>query len=356
MKVSLMLPLMLGAVLVSQRTPPSSTIPAQGAVAELEDKASKSHMVQGTPSDATKGKKTTLDDLSTTMANLERQVLVVQDDATKHFLQEQIDSVKRQQAARAALTPRIAQGFRAQLSDFPFQVSIQLAAVAKPRTAHFCGGVLIAPTWVLSGAHCFAETPFNPQLLKQDVKIFAGSADLTKPRTRFTVKQLIRHPDYNPKTQDNDIAILELDNPVPNQTPVQPLLDTNSALIAAGQKAIVIGWGDTYAGSGHGSDQLLFALIEVVDTHTCNGEDSYNGAITPNMICAGTGKGDACQGDSGGPMVVSMPDSSYRLAGIISWGKGCNIPQYPGVYTRVPSYVPWIHDVTKLELVPGHQP
>jgi len=47
------------------------------------------------------------------------------------------------------------------------------------------------------------------------------------------------------------------------------------------------------------------------------------------------------QGDSGGPM-VSKKDSLWIQSGIVSFGKGCALPKYPGVYTRVSQYQNWI--------------
>jgi secreted trypsin-like serine protease len=43
------------------------------------------------------------------------------------------------------------------------------------------------------------------------------------------------------------------------------------------------------------------------------------------------------QGDLGAPLV-----SEQTLIGILSYGLGCESNEYPGVYTRVSSYLPWI--------------
>lgn len=55
------------------------------------------------------------------------------------------------------------------------------------------------------------------------------------------------------------------------------------------------------------------------------------------------GRTDACQNDSGGPLVCLDADKQPVLVGIVSFGKGCARPNYPGVYSNVASYTEWIH-------------
>lgn len=66
------------------------------------------------------------------------------------------------------------------------------------------------------------------------------------------------------------------------------------------------------------------------------------------MICAGyeDGKKDACNHDSGGPLIVGFDEDKPSLIGVVSWGKGCGLPNYPGVYSSVTYYRKWINDKT----------
>ena len=55
---------------------------------------------------------------------------------------------------------------------------------------------------------------------------------------------------------------------------------------------------------------------------------------------------DTCQGDSGGPlMYYSEQRRQWMIAGITSYGVGCGLSNYAGVYTRVAMYVDWIKSV-----------
>lgn len=60
-------------------------------------------------------------------------------------------------------------------------------------------------------------------------------------------------------------------------------------------------------------------------------------------ICAGLPGGgiDSCQGDSGSPLVVDEVGTPM-LAGLTSVGFECARPDYPGIYTRVTSFIPWL--------------
>ena len=60
------------------------------------------------------------------------------------------------------------------------------------------------------------------------------------------------------------------------------------------------------------------------------------------MICAAGRNRDACYSDSGGPLMVKTGcgyKDSWVLVGVVSWGRGCALPQYPGKLVILPNYL-----------------
>ncbi len=123
--------------------------------------------------------------------------------------------------------------------------------------------------------------------------------------------------------------------------------DVYKPLYAAAKIATVSGWGAIREG-GPISNTLRKVQIPMVSTAACN--IFYGpGSITNQMVCAGytTGGKDSCQGDSGGPLITTVAGVPIQI-GIVSWGNGCALARYPGVYTRITSLYPWIKAQAKL--------
>lgn len=201
--------------------------------------------------------------------------------------------------------------------------------------SQYCAGSLIAPTWVLTAAHCLYDEYGTPITPDYRYGVGAKSYDLADMQ-EHGIKRFIVHPNYNPMTNDNDIGLVELTRPVEGVTPI---IYDRSHPLSPGTPTKVAGWGNMSRYFYFFPSLLQEALAPIIDRAVCNAPSSYGGAVTSNMLCAGymDGRRDSCQGDSGGPLIVDG-----TLVGIVSWGEGCGLENYPGVYTKVQNYASWI--------------
>ena len=270
-------------------------------------------------------------------------------------------------------------------NKYPFQVALIAARVGsgQERLGQFCGGSLIADTWVLTASHCVVmQNDVSGDLIylgPKDIDIYAGSPNFRKG-DRIKVKKVIAHRSFRLSTMNSDIALIELTRP-PKRGWKPKAIDYKAAaadpsLSADGKVTTVIGWGLTDDGSSPNS--LREVSVPIASNRVCdmairtfkineakkkldemaemtNMDDatyqaylkqieSYTGGIDNTMMCAGYAEGgkDSCQGDSGGPLFVTGADGQFQQVGVVSWGYGCGLPDVRGVYARLSEFKDWI--------------
>lgn len=240
------------------------------------------------------------------------------------------------------VSTQIIGGTTAPAGSWPATVGLLSRNVSNNYQAQFCGGSLIGQKYVLTAAHCVDTTTAGA------LQVLVGTQSLESGGRRINVSKIFVHPKWNSDTSDYDVALLKLSTAVTDIKPLQIIQLVQEATLAAPGKPVwIMGWGDTDIDPIDVSTPtaMKHVRIALLSRTTCNGSNSYDGALTSRMICAGpmSGGKDTCQGDSGGPLIGKNSNGAYRLQiGIVSWGEGCALPNFPGVYTRVAYFRAWI--------------
>lgn len=306
-------------------------------------------------------------------------------DAKKEMLEEQA-------AEAAEAGDRVIGGEEAADGAWPWQVALMIAGQPTTPEAQFCGGSMVLDTWVLTAAHCIYMPDGeggNFQLQPGQFDILVGTNTLTEGSgDRVPVAGVFRHPNYDTRLFDSDIALIKLARAprADYQTINVPDADFGEVLDQQGIPTVVTGWG--LVNGAKRTEVMMQAEIQVLSRDTCNNammtaraeaaaprvveaasifaldqaqtEEVWNELLaraplplSSNMICSGTFEGGktSCQGDSGGPLVVPLDDGSYIQAGVVSWGlvgngsTTCAEDAAFSAYTKTSRFVPWLNQI-----------
>ncbi|XP_063698019.1 serine protease easter-like, partial [Culicoides brevitarsis] len=262
------------------------------------------------------------------------------------------------------ISNKIFGGTKVEFDEYPWLALLEYAKPDGSRGVH-CGGALISDRYVITAAHCiprYGNSRFrliNVHLGEYDVRTSLDCdpddpSVCADPLQVIPVAKEIPHEGYDTQNLNNDIALLRLARKAKFTYYVKPIcLPTDPALksseITVRQEFDVAGWGKTEF--GYKSPIKLKVRVSGVTNEEC--AQTYLRSQAPKKIgkeqlCAGGERGkDSCNGDSGGPLMGYYKDSQGRayfyLAGIVSFGpQECGLAGWPGVYTRITEYIPWI--------------
>ena len=312
------------------------------------------------------------------------------------------DHQEQERQQQPQQTTKIINGTPRPRSDHPYVVRLHLADPGhdpdlQPHRTFYCGGSLISPDVILTAAHCLVD----------GMDSHADVYDVTLGVTRtYRIIGSKLHPLYDESGYGYDYGLAVLESPHLDVTggddgrgwdllreydwfsdspplsrlhrgrsdPIVEDCDAStlvpgggsSPAVAAVVAMTVVGYGATSYSSDGGASRpvagtLMGAEVRYVPNREC--DDMYRAGtgwygtemISEEMLCASDpiGGRDACSGDSGGPLVARLPlirdDSGGGGAistqvGIVSWGIGCGLASFPGVYSRVSREVGWIDE------------
>ncbi|XP_030060746.1 neurotrypsin-like [Microcaecilia unicolor] len=273
------------------------------------------------------------------------------------YMEEKAHGVRRTDAVSAVCglrllrhrKKRIIGGNKSIRGGWPWQASLRLKGVYK-ETRLLCGATLISSCWVLTAAHCFKR--FGTDIHRYTLRVGDYHMGVEDEFEReLPVQKIVIHWKYQSSSNDRDIALVRLQGEdgqclTFNHHVLPICLPDRGQKFSRKQTCFISGWGDT--GKSY-SRTLLQGAVPLLPKEAC--DTRYGGKFTKRMLCSGNlsedKRVDSCQGDSGGPLMCQRPSGHWVILGITSWGYGCGQKDYPGVYTKVSKFLPWIQKVTK---------
>merc|ERR1712223_1272477 len=228
----------------------------------------------------------------------------------------------------------------------PYQVLFQ--GCAGMRGCSICGGTIVNKRFVLTAAHCYNSMFTTMHVIVGEHNYCDGVNEGGK---LIKVKKMTLHPDYNSRTIDNDIAVLELAEDLTFTKKIKPAcLPSSETKDYSGSASTVSGWGGTigWRPNDQQPQQPRQCTLKETIVKLLKGSDPMcskylKTSSSKIKLCAFAKDTDACQGDSGGPLTVPE-NGKYTLVGVVSYGSGC-ASSTPGVYVRVQGFLPWIKNL-----------
>lgn len=199
------------------------------------------------------------------------------------------------------------------------EVAHSLVTVIGPNGV-VCTGAVIAPTVVLTAAHCVSSS--------NSLRVVDYTS---KPPRLITPRKALTHPRYSAQAMaahraTADIALVQLPAPMPGKSPV--VLGTPRLPVVPGAMFTIAGIGSSSPGGNDVGTARAASLIVTGKPGTLQIR-----LIDPQAQNTRPGMG-GCTGDSGAPMLEDQNGRSV-VTGVVSWSTGPNFTNGCGGMTGV---------------------
>lgn len=231
--------------------------------------------------------------------------------------------------ASAAPADAVVFGRSTPVSATPWAVQLTGAGGA------FCTGSLIRPTVVLTAAHCVVGGGRITVVLNRRTTAGAGGIRVRAVRRAYYrryVGRAARRADG--VAVASDVGLLQLARPVSEIAPVALGSPEDGALLAAGRRLTVSGWGLSSNRLTPAARGLRTTSMPVRPKRWC---DRRLRSDSEGALCVGQLARPVpgpCFGDSGGPLYVRTPAGAIQL-GVVSGGGQQRCGREPAYFARV---------------------
>lgn len=126
--------------------------------------------------------------------------------------------------------------------QFPYMVSLRTATQEKGDISwrrHKCGGAILGDRWIVTAAHCAANSYENIS----NLAVAVGSHHISNDGQIYRLDQILIHPAYSLAELINDVGLLRTVNRIQFKISLVQSISLRKQIVGADIAAVTSGWG-----------------------------------------------------------------------------------------------------------------